>query len=133
MDMSLLNANKVSVLLLTLCLYTLKRSEMTLNDDESARIRNYHHRRGPRPSIDAAGYLMPLPSSRPPSRRGSLQKIEINPAPAQKAPPQKSYSVTDIHKNRGEKLKKVSTSLDSTFPGGTNEASGEEATKSLLL
>jgi len=53
-------------------LATLNSSEATIQEDESARIRNYHHRRGPRPSIDAEGYLMPLPSSRPPSRRGSL-------------------------------------------------------------
>ena len=35
-----------------------------VEEDEEQKIRNYHHRRGPRPSIDAGGFLMPLPCSR---------------------------------------------------------------------
>ena len=56
-------------------------------------------RRGPRPSIDADGFLMPLPcskpSSKPSSRRASLSKIPAN-KPLNKAPPKKSFSVTDM-------------------------------------
>lgn len=95
---------------------------MTIQDDEEKQIRNQYHRKGPRPSIDVEGYLMPLPSSRPPSRRGSLQKVEVT----KKQPPKKSYSVTDIDYGRVPKITKGAASLDNASLHRSTTSSNED-------